>query len=110
MLKRRSPPFERLASPYSETTSAYIREPMPSPEPQRTLRADARENREKLLRAASSRFASAGSDVALETIARAAGVGIGTLYRHFPTRQVLIEAVYRSEVDRLCASAGELLA
>ncbi len=77
---------------------------------ERTLRADARENREKLLRAASSRFAADGSDVALETIARAAGVGIGTLYRHFPTRQALIEAVYRSEVDRLCASAGELLA
>jgi AcrR family transcriptional regulator len=81
-----------------------------SSDPQRTLRADARENREKLLRAASSRFASDGSDVALETIARAAGVGIGTLYRHFPTRQALIEAVYRNEVDRLCASAGELLA
>jgi AcrR family transcriptional regulator len=83
---------------------------MPTTDPNRTLRADARENREKLLRAANSRFASAGSDVALETIARTAGVGIGTLYRHFPTREALIEAVYRNEVDRLCASAGDLLA
>jgi AcrR family transcriptional regulator len=79
-------------------------------DPDRTLRADARENREKLLRAASSRFASAGSGVALETIARDAGVGIGTLYRHFPTREALTEAVYRNEVDRLCAAAGDLLA
>jgi AcrR family transcriptional regulator len=78
--------------------------------PTRPLRADARENREKLLRAASSRFAAAGSGVALETIARTAGVGIGTLYRHFPTREALIEAVYRNEVDVLCASSGELLA
>jgi AcrR family transcriptional regulator len=79
-------------------------------DPTRTLRADARENREKLLRAASRLFATAGSDVALEMIARTAGVGIGTLYRHFPTREALIEAVYRNEVDRLCASAGELVA
>ncbi len=85
-------------------------QPSSVPDPQRTLRADARENREKLLRVASSRFASDGPGVALETIARAAGVGIGTLYRHFPTRQALVEAVYRNEVDRLCASAGELLA
>lgn len=83
---------------------------MAAHDPPRTLRADARENREKLLRAASSQFASAGPEVALETIARAAGVGIGTLYRHFPTRQALIEGVYSNEVDRLCASAGELLA
>jgi AcrR family transcriptional regulator len=79
-------------------------------DPTRTLRADARENREKLLRAASRLFATAGPDVALEMIARTAGVGIGTLYRHFPTREALIEAVYRNEVDRLCASAGELVA
>jgi AcrR family transcriptional regulator len=82
---------------------------MPAPDPDRKLRADARENREKLLRAAGSRFAAQGSGVALEAIARDAGVGIGTLYRHFPTREALVEAVYRNEVDRLCASAGELL-
>jgi AcrR family transcriptional regulator len=83
---------------------------MSSAEPIHTLRTDARENREKLLRAAASRFAAQGSGVALESIARMAGVGIGTLYRHFPTREVLVEAVYRKQVDALCASSGELLA
>jgi AcrR family transcriptional regulator len=83
---------------------------MSSAEPTRTLRTDARENREKLLRAAASRFAAQGSGVALESIARSAGVGVGTLYRHFPTREALVEAVYRKEVDALCASSGELLA
>ncbi len=83
---------------------------MSSAEPTRTLRTDARENREKLLRAAASRFAAQGSSVALESIARTAGVGVGTLYRHFPTREALVEAVYRKEVDALCASSGELLA
>jgi AcrR family transcriptional regulator len=78
--------------------------------PAKAMRADARENREKLLRAASERFAGGGPDVSLEAIARAAGVGIGTLYRHFPPRAALIEAVYRNEVDQLCAAAGELLA
>src|ERR1700678_3810300 len=77
---------------------------------EKAMRADARENREKLLLAASEQFASAGADVALEAIARAAGLGIGTLYRHFPTRETLIEAVYRNEVDQLCAAADELLA
>jgi AcrR family transcriptional regulator len=74
------------------------------------MRSDARRNREKLLRAAAELFATGGADVALETIARAAGVGIGTLYRHFPTRDELIEAVYLEEVDQLCNAADELLA
>ncbi len=85
-------------------------DPTHPPIPARGLRADARENREKLLRAAAEQFAAAGADVALETIARAADVGIGTLYRHFPTREALIEAVYRNEVDQLCSSPDELLA
>ncbi|HEX3433352.1 MAG TPA: TetR/AcrR family transcriptional regulator [Solirubrobacteraceae bacterium] len=83
---------------------------MSSAEPTRTLRTDARENREKLVRAAAARFAAEGSGVALESIARTAGVGVGTLYRHFPTREALVEAVYRKEVDALCACSGELLA
>jgi AcrR family transcriptional regulator len=83
--------------------------PTATADPTRPLRADARENREKLLRAAGRQFAASGADVALGAIARTAGVGIGTLYRHFPTRQALIEAVYRNEVDQLCACAGELL-
>ena len=75
----------------------------------RAMRADARRNREKLLAAAVELWADAGEDVALETIAEQAGVGIGTLYRHFPTREALAEAAYRNEVRRLCAAAGELL-
>ncbi|HEU5007612.1 MAG TPA: TetR/AcrR family transcriptional regulator [Jatrophihabitantaceae bacterium] len=73
------------------------------------LRADARENREKLVRAARAAFA-AGETVSLDAIARAAGVGIGTLYRHFPNREALVEAVYRDQVDELRVGAGALLA
>ena len=72
-------------------------------------RADARRNREKLLEAAASAFAEAGTDVSLEAVAKRAGVGIGTLYRNFPTRDALVEAVYRTEVERLTGSADELL-
>jgi AcrR family transcriptional regulator len=79
-------------------------------EPGRSMRADARRNREKLLLAAVELFAGAGEDVPLEAIAERAGVGIGTLYRHFPTREALAEAAYRNEVQRLCDAAGELLA
>jgi AcrR family transcriptional regulator len=78
--------------------------------PAKAMRADARENRERLLRAAGEHFGSGGPDVSLELIARSAGVGIGTLYRHFPTREALIEAVYRNEVDQLCDSTAVLLA
>ncbi|WP_024800452.1 TetR/AcrR family transcriptional regulator [Nocardia sp. BMG51109] len=73
-------------------------------------RADAQRNREKLVVAARGMFADRGGKVALEAIARAAGVGIGTLYRHFPTREALVEAVYRAEVSGVCASAPKLLA
>src|SRR5436309_2444949 len=75
----------------------------------RPLRADAQRNREKLLSAATVAFAEEGESVALETIATRAGVGIGTLYRHFPSREALVCAAYRSEVDALCAAAAELL-
>lgn len=71
-------------------------------------RADAQRNRAQLLDAARRLLAAGGATTALEAIAREAGVGIGTLYRHFPTRESLIEAVYRSELGRLCASAREL--
>ncbi|WP_448628251.1 TetR/AcrR family transcriptional regulator [Geodermatophilus sp. URMC 64] len=74
----------------------------------RTLRADAQRNRDRLLEVAAHAFA-AGDDVTLEAIAREAGVGIGTLYRHFPTREALVEAAYRNELARLCDAAGELL-
>ena len=75
----------------------------------RPLRADARRNREKLLAAATEAFAEEGEDVALETIAARAGVGIGTLYRHFPSRDALVVAAYQHEVDSLCAAAEDLL-
>jgi AcrR family transcriptional regulator len=82
----------------------------PAPAAPRTVRADARRNREKLLAAAVDAFAERGTDVSLESIAADAGVGIGTLYRHFPTRDALVEAAYRNEVEILGAAAEELLA
>jgi AcrR family transcriptional regulator len=72
----------------------------------RTLRVDARRNRDRLLTEAATVFATRG----VEEIARLADVGIGTLYRHFPTRDALIEAVYRHEVELLGQAADELLA
>jgi AcrR family transcriptional regulator len=76
----------------------------------RPLRADARRNRERLLEVALPAFSQAGVEVTLDAIARQAGVGIGTLYRHFPTREALVEAAYRNELVRLCASVDDLLA
>jgi AcrR family transcriptional regulator len=75
----------------------------------RKPRADARRNRERLIAAAKSGFAESGPQVSLEEIARRAGVGIGTLYRHFPTRDALIGAVYRQEVEQLGDAAETLL-
>jgi AcrR family transcriptional regulator len=73
-------------------------------------RADAHRNRERLLAAATAAFTAAGGTaVSLEAIARDAGVGIGTLYRHFPNREALVEAVFRSELAEVSAAAGELL-
>jgi AcrR family transcriptional regulator len=74
----------------------------------RPKRADARRNYEKLLDAARDALAEGGEATSLEGIARRAGVGIGTLYRHFPTRQALLEAVYVDEVEEVCRSAAEL--
>src|SRR5205823_1403423 len=75
----------------------------------RPLRADARRNRDRLLDAAVRAFSQDGPDVTLDAIAKEAGVGIGTLYRHFPTREALVEAAYRSELARLCDAAADLL-
>src|ERR1700756_4163042 len=78
---------------------------------ERPMRADAQRNYAKLLGAASEAFLESGADdVSLEEIARRAGVGIGTLYRHFPARQALLEAVYKDQVDGLKVLAGKLLA
>lgn len=77
---------------------------------ERGMRADARRNYSKLLAAAAEAFAEHGADdVSLEQVAKRAGVGIGTLYRHFPTRQALLEAVYRDQVQALRARADELI-
>ncbi|GGT20394.1 MULTISPECIES: TetR/AcrR family transcriptional regulator [Streptomyces] len=76
----------------------------------RPLRADARRNREKILTAAVRVFAEEGLDAHLERVAKAAGVGSATLYRNFPTREALIEAVYRNEVAQLCEAVPGLLA
>ncbi len=74
----------------------------------RPKRADARRNYEKVLAAARGAFAEGGESTSLEEIARRAGVGIGTLYRHFPNRQALLEALYVDEVEEVCRSAAEL--
>lgn len=92
--RMKTTPIDNLQAPPSEA---------------RTLRADARRNVQLLIAAARAAFASDGPDAPLDDIARAAGVGSGTLYRHFPTRLALLEAVYRDNVERLCAE-GERLA
>jgi AcrR family transcriptional regulator len=75
----------------------------------RTLRADAARNRDTLLAAATRAFASAEAEPSMRAIAREAGVGIATLYRRFPTRETLVDAVYQDQVKRLTLGAGELL-
>jgi AcrR family transcriptional regulator len=89
-----------MAQPPATTAAATATE--------RPLRADAQRNRERLLEAAVRAFSAEGPDVTLDAIAKEAGVGIGTLYRHFPTREALIEAAYRNELARLCDAAAQL--
>jgi AcrR family transcriptional regulator len=74
---------------------------------ERALRSDARRNRESVLDAARDCFAQAGLDAQMDDIAAAAGVGVGTVYRHFPTKQALAEAIAADHFDRLAASARE---
>ncbi len=76
----------------------------PSESTQRKPRTDAQRNRERILEVAKVAFTRSGANTSLDDIARDAGVGAGTLYRHFPTRDALIEAVYRSEVEKLAAA------
>ena len=75
----------------------------------RPLRADAQRNHDRLLDTAVRAFSRDGPDVTLEAIAKEAGVGIGTLYRRFPTREALVEAAYRNELARLCDAVADLL-
>ncbi len=82
--------------------------PVRSVKNQRKPRSDAARNRERLLAAAKAVFSAGGPDASLEAVARRADVGIGTLYRHFPTREALYEAVYRHEVEQLSELAEQL--
>lgn len=77
-------------------------------DPSRPLRADARRNHERLLAAARAAFAEQGPEAPLDGIAQRAGVGSGTLYRHFPTREDLMRGVYRAEIEGLCAGGRQL--
>ena len=77
--------------------------PAPTPPP-RKPRADAQRNRERILEVAKDAFTRSGANVSLDDVARQAGIGPGTLYRHFPTREALLEAVYRTEVEKLAAA------
>src|SRR6516162_2956205 len=95
------PPLARgtRRSEMTEPTAAIVRKP----------RADALRNRERVLEAAKVVFSAGGADASLDAVARRAGVGIGTLYRHFPTREALYEAVYRREVEQLGDLAEHLV-
>lgn len=81
---------------------------MSEPPPQRSMRADAQRNYASLLKAARVAVSERGADISLEDVARSAGVAIGTLYNHFPTRQDLLEAVFLEETDELRVYAEEL--
>lgn len=80
------------------------------PRAQAPMRADAQRNRDRLIEVAALAFSEQGAAASLEDIARRAGVGIGTLYRHFPTREHLVENVYRRELELLATAARELIA
>jgi AcrR family transcriptional regulator len=97
---------------YSEVISGYIllMPRKPSKRPERKPRTDAQRNRERILEVAKAAFTRSGADASLDDIAKQAGVGPGTLYRHFPTRDALIEAVYHTEVEKLAAAQRELSA
>jgi AcrR family transcriptional regulator len=100
---------------YTEASSVYKGwEPLKGQMPDRPTttvrrpRSDAIRNRERVLEAAKAVFSAGGPDASLEAVAKRAGVGIGTLYRHFPTREALFEAVYRHEVEQLGELAEQL--
>src|SRR5277367_3618173 len=92
--------MDRLA----ETISGCKFYLMPAKRSQRKPRADAERNRDRILEVAKDAFTQFGAEASLDDIAKQAGVGAGTLYRHFPSREALIEAVYRTEVEKLAAA------
>jgi AcrR family transcriptional regulator len=85
-----------------------VTKPVNKPVTARKPRADALRNRDRLMEVAKATFTRAGTEINLDDIAKQAGVGVGTLYRHFPTRDALVEAVYRAEIERLAAAAARL--
>src|SRR5689334_1894720 len=118
-LKRRIPPrrcegWKRRFTPLPELYGGCLRlckvVAWMSPDEGKTLRADAARNRSRLLDAATVAFADRGADASLDDIAKAAGLGIGTLYRHFPTREDLVLAVYGAQIDALDQRSRELAA
>ena len=92
---------------FSMPTKMSTKRPKPA---RRKPRADAQRNRVRVLEAAKQAFTRHGGNASLDDIAKDAGVGAGTLYRHFPTRDALIEAVYRTEVEKLAAAEGKFAA
>jgi AcrR family transcriptional regulator len=98
-IRRRPPVFKGQVVSSTQTSTQTP--------PTRPKRADARRNYERILTAARKAFAEGGESTSLEEIARRAGVGIGTLYRHFPSRQVLLETLYVNEVHAVCRSASQ---
>jgi AcrR family transcriptional regulator len=94
--------------PFVNGRSEVVSKVNPAPAPARPQRADARRNAKTLLEAAAQAFVASGVDVPVRDIAERAGVGVGTIYRHFPTRADLIVAVYRHQVEA-CAEAGPIL-
>ena len=104
------PIYTEVASVYQEGNEPWLKEmATETAKIGRKLRADSIRNRELLLEAATQIFSVGGPQASLEAVARQAGVGIGTLYRHFPTREALFEAVYRHEVDVLGELAEQLV-
>ncbi|MFF4616074.1 TetR/AcrR family transcriptional regulator [Nonomuraea jabiensis] len=95
-----------MSSPESAPADTPVERPAAT---RRPLRAHAQRNRDKLIAVARAAFAAADDTVPLESIAREAGVGIGTLYRHFPTREALVDEVYAAELDDIATSAPALL-
>jgi AcrR family transcriptional regulator len=91
---RRRPPVANIFEMATNRTKSVLRKP----------RTDAQRNRERILEVAKQAFTRYGANASLDDIAKEAGVGAGTLYRHFPTRDTLIEAVYRTEVEKLAAA------
>jgi AcrR family transcriptional regulator len=97
---RRRPPVANVFEMATNRTKSFLRKP----------RSDAQRNRERILEVAKAAFTRYGANTSLDDLAKEAGVGAGTLYRHFPTRDALIEAVYRTEVEKLAAAEQKFAA